>query len=80
MIRNLVSAVTGGLVTFLFLLFWNATNFIDPVPAFAIAGLLAGIGGWFWPIIVGYLFFRRRKSRRDEQIQKEVDRQLSQKG
>jgi hypothetical protein len=74
MIRNLVAAVIGGLATFLYLLFWNVTKFTDPVPAFAIAGLVSAIGTYLWPFLVGIWFVRRARSR---MIEKEVAKQTA---
>ena len=80
MIRRLLAATIGTLVTFLFLLVWNATQFMDPVPAFLVASLIGSVGGLFWPVLVGWLLVRRSKERRDEEIQKEVDKRLAEKG
>ena len=80
MIRNLLSAAASGLLVFVYLLIWGATKFAPDVTAFAIAGVVAAVGGLFWPVIIGMLLVRRRRGKRDEEIQKEVDRQLAEKG
>ena len=80
MIRNLLSATASGLITFAYLLFYNVTKFTDPVPAYLLAGVIAAAGALIWPIVVGWLLARRARDRRDEEIQKEVDRQLAEKG
>ena len=80
MIRNLLAAIVGGLVTFGYLLFWNVTKFTDPVPAFAIAGVVAAVGTYLWPFILGIWFMRRAKDRRDAKIDKEVDKRMSEQG
>jgi uncharacterized membrane protein (DUF485 family) len=76
-IRNLLAALVGGLVLFVYLLFWNATKFTDAVPAFAIAGVVSAIGTWLWPFVIGIWFVRRAKAKRDEKIQQEVDKQVA---
>ncbi len=76
MIRNLLAALVGGVVLFLYLLFWNATNFTDPVPAFAIAGVVAAVGTYLWPLIIGIWFVRRAKNRRDAKIESEVQKRM----
>ncbi len=78
MIRNLLAAFVGGLVLFAYLLFWNATKFTDPVPAFALAGVVSAVGTWLWPWIVGIWFLRRAKDRRDAKIEAEVEKRMSQ--
>lgn len=79
MIRNLLSGIASGLLVFAFLLFWGATNFTTPVTAYAIAGLVAALGGWIWPVVIGWFLVRRHRNKQDEQIQKEVDRQVAEK-
>jgi len=78
MIRNLLAAIVGGLVTFLYLLFWNATQFTTPVAAFAIAGIISAIGTYLWPFLLGIWFVRRAKARRDEKIEAEVEKRMGQ--
>jgi hypothetical protein len=80
MIQRILAATIGGLVTFATLLFWNITDFTDPIPAFAIASILGAIGTLIWPLIFGFWAGRRMKERRDAEIQKEVDRQLADQG
>ncbi len=78
MIRNLLAAIVGGVVTFGYLLFWNATQFTTPVSAFAIAGVISAIGTYLGPFLLGIWFVRRAKSRRDAKIEAEVDKRMSQ--
>ena len=80
MIQRLLAAGIGGLATFIFLVIWDATDFTDPLPAYALAGLVGAIGSFLWPALVGFWFVRRAKTRRDEKIQEEVDKQLAAKG
>jgi hypothetical protein len=77
MLQRLIAVTIGALVTFGFLVFWDATDFMDPIPAYAVAALLGAVGALIWPVIVGWWFVRRAKDRRDDQIQKEVERQMS---
>ena len=78
MIRNLLAALVGGVVVFAYLLFWNATKFTDPIPAFALAGVVAAIGTYLWPFLIGIWFVRRARNRRDAQIEAEVDKRMTQ--
>lgn len=78
MIRNLLAALVGGVVLFVYLLIWNATHFLDPVPAFALAGVVAALGTWLWPWIIGLWMLGRAKDRRDAKIEAEVEKRMQQ--
>jgi uncharacterized protein YneF (UPF0154 family) len=41
------------------------------------AVVIGAIATILWPIVIGFFLARRVKNRRDEQIQKEVDKQLN---
>ncbi len=80
MIRSLLAAIIGGLATFVFLLIWDATDFTTPMTAYFLAGVVSAVGTFLWPAILGVWAWNRAKNRRDERIQDEVNRQMSQKG
>jgi hypothetical protein len=77
MIRNLIAVTIGGLVTFGFLVIWDATDFMDPIPAYAVAALVGAVGSLIWPIVVGWWLARRARDRR---VEKEVEKQMSEQG
>jgi hypothetical protein len=72
MIQRLIGVTVGALVTFIFLWFSHADS-----NAWAIAAVAGAITSFFWPIVVGFLLVRRAKSRREDQIQDEVARQVA---
>jgi hypothetical protein len=76
MIQRLIAVTIGGLVTFGFLVIWDATDFMDPIPAYAVAAILGAVGALIWPVLVGWWFVRRR---RNNAIEREVSRQMSEK-
>jgi len=78
MIRNLLAATVGGVVLFVYLLIWNTTKFADPVPAFAIAGVVAAIGTWLWPFFIAMWLRGRARDRRDAKIESEVEKRMGQ--
>jgi hypothetical protein len=80
MLRSLMAAIIGGLATFAFLLFWDATNFTEPMTAYLIAGVVSAVGTFLWPALLGVWAWNRAKNRRDARIEDEVNRQLSEKG
>ena len=80
MIRNLLAALVGGVVLFVYLLAWNQFKFLDPIPAFALAGVVAAIGTWLWPFFIALWLRGRAKDRRDAKIDKEVDKRMAEQG
>ena len=78
MIRNLLAALVGGVVLFVYLLIWNATKFADPVPAFAIAGVVAAVGTWLWPFFIALWLRGRARDCRDAKIESEVEKRMGQ--
>jgi len=79
MLRTIIAAVIGGLATFVFLVVWDATQGSTDITAFFWAGVVGAIGTLIWPAIVGLWFWRRAKARREDRIEAEVNKQLSQK-
>jgi len=77
MIQRLVGVTVGGLVTFAFLLAWDATDFMEPIPAYALAATIGAVGSLVWPALIGWWFLSRRRDRRRDDIQREVDRQIA---
>jgi branched-subunit amino acid ABC-type transport system permease component len=81
MLQRLLGVSIGGLITFLIL--WFSTV-IKPAEAdvltwYFAAVLIGAIASFFWPVVAGIWLGRRARARRDEQIQKEVDRQMAEK-
>lgn len=70
MIAGLLGIVVGTLVTFGFLMIWDATDFMDPVPAYFVAGLIGSIGASIWPAIIGWWLVRNRRQAR---MEKEIE-------
>ncbi len=77
MITRLIAAAIGAIVTFVLLLVLNPADAPDPVSIYLTAAIGGAIGTLIWPVIAAIMARNRIKDRRDEQIQKEVDRQLA---
>ncbi|MCU0483421.1 MAG: hypothetical protein MUC54_04005 [Chloroflexi bacterium] len=76
MIQRLIAVSIGAIVTFLVLWLYSVTPFTDPIPAYAIAAVAGAIASFFWPVVIGFWMGRRAKQRREDRIEKEVQRQL----
>ena len=73
MIQNILGILVGSLVTLAVLLIGKANTLEQYVTALVIGG----IANFLWPLVAGIWLGRRAKARRDEQIQKEVDKQMA---
>ena len=72
MIQRIIGGAVGALVV-IGILWWNH---VDTSLA-ATAAIAGAVAAFFWPIVVGFLFVRRRKNKRDDEIQAEVARQVA---
>jgi hypothetical protein len=79
MLQRLLGVSIGGLITFVILWFSDLTNQTDLIPWYFAAALIGAIASFFWPVVAGIWLGRRARARRDDQIQKEVDRQMAEK-
>lgn len=78
MVQRLIGVSIGALVTFGIL--WLSTTLAseqDLLTWYAAAALIGAVASFLWPVVVAVWARNRRKDRRDDQIQKEVDRQLA---
>lgn len=73
MIQNILGILVGSLVTLVVLLIGKA----DTLEQYVTALVIGGICNFAWPLVAGIWLGRRAKARRDEQIQKEVDKQMA---
>ena len=80
MIERLLSVGTGALATFLMLIILNPTDSADPNADYLTAVVVGALVSLIWPLVWGFIAARRLKARRDEQIQKEVEKQMGGQG
>jgi MFS family permease len=76
MLQRLIGVSIGALVTFGIL--WLSTIAADEAALlswYAAAVLIGGIGSFFWPVVAG-IWLGRRARGRDDEIRREVDRQV----
>lgn len=73
--QRIIGVVLGAIVCYLLLLLLVGTT-ADASRSYAIAVIVGAIVAIFWPWIVALYIGRRVKERRDEEVQREVDRAL----
>ena len=74
MIQRIIGLVVGGIVTLVLLGFMSDATMDQAV----VPVVIGAVAAFFWPIVVGWWLLRRAKSRREDKIQDEVQRQLDQ--
>ena len=76
--QRIIGIVLGALVAFGLLVLLVGTS-LDAPRNYVIALVVGAIVSLVWPWIVGFYIGRRVKDRRDEEVQREVERQLAEK-
>jgi glucose uptake protein GlcU len=76
--QRIIGIALGALVAFALLVLLLGTA-LDATRDYLIALVAGAIVSLVWPWIVGFYIGRRVKERRDEEVQKEVERQLAEK-
>ena len=77
MIRR-ITGIVLGVVAFL-IVYWLTGGFATPAtPNWALAILVGLVVALIWPWIMGILLVRRAKQKRQDEIDKEVQKQLAQ--
>ncbi len=75
MIQRIIGFILGGITIWLIL---NASTIIgDPQPSYFAAIIIGLAVIALYPWLIGLWFVRRRKNKRDEEIQAEVQKQVA---
>jgi Na+/pantothenate symporter len=77
MIQRLLGVSVGALVTLAILWLSTVVNPVDRMPWYVAAAITGAIASFFWPIVIGFWIGRRSSDRRDEAVEREVQRQLA---
>ncbi len=77
MIQRLLGVSIGALVTFLVLWLSTVVNPVDRMPWYAAAVVIGAIVSFFWPVVIGIWLGRRARDRREDAVEREVQRQLA---
>jgi hypothetical protein len=76
-IQRFLGVSIGALVTLVIIVLSDLTNQTELMPSYVAAAVIGAIASFFWPVVAGIWLGRRAEDRRDEQIQKEVDRRMA---
>jgi prepilin signal peptidase PulO-like enzyme (type II secretory pathway) len=77
--QRVIGIVLGAIVTYLLLAVMIGMNG-DSTVKFGAAVVIGAIVSLLWPWVIGFFLVRRAKQRRENQIDKEVDKRMSEKG
>lgn len=77
MIQRLLGVSIGALVTFLVLWLSTVVNPVDRMPWYVAAVVVGAITSFMWPVVIGSWLGRRARERRDDSVEREVQRQLA---
>lgn len=77
MIQRLLGVSIGALVTLLILWLSTVVNPVDHMPWYVAAVVIGAITSFFWPIVIGFWLRGRARDRRDDAMEREVQRQLA---
>ncbi len=76
MLQRIIGFILGGLTIWILLNLTNAMSG-DVQPKWALSILIGLIVAWLWPWVIGIVLVRRAKSRRKDEIDREVQEQLA---
>jgi len=74
--QRVIGIIVGGFTIYVLLNIMDAVT-KDTQPRYLLAVGIGMLVMLLWPWVIGLFFARRIKNRRDEEIQKEVDKQIS---
>ncbi len=75
MIQRLIGVTLGAIATYVMLFVVNVTAG-EEGPKYALAVIVGAIVAFIWPWIGAWILVRRARSRRDQAINREIDRRL----
>ena len=79
--QHFIGVVLGAFATFILLMFFNGPDgpriVSDMTQAYLISVIVGAIVSLAWPWVIGLILVRRAKARRDDKIQKEVEKQVA---
>lgn len=81
MLQRFFGVSIGAIITFLLLKFFITSDGFrivgDENQAYLWAAIIGAVASFFWPIVIAWFLVRRHRQRQENQVQAEVERQLS---
>lgn len=78
--QHIIGVILGALATFVLLVLFTGPDgpriVSDATQGYLVAVVVGAIVALAWPWVIGIILVRRAKDRRDDQIQKEVQKQV----
>ena len=75
--QRFIGVVLGAVATYLILVLFAPKDGSDATSVYLTATVVGAIISLLWPWVIGFLLVRRAKSRREEEIEDEVQKQLA---
>lgn len=76
--QRFIGIIIGAVVTYLLLLLMDTMSG-EATIKYGLAVIVGALVSLFWPWVIGFFLLRRAKDRRDDQIEREVDKRLAEK-
>jgi uncharacterized membrane protein (DUF485 family) len=80
-VQHIIGVVLGALATFVLLVLFNGPDgtriVADATQSYLVSVVVGAIVALAWPWVIGLILVRRAKARRDDRIQKEVEKQMA---
>jgi len=76
MLQRLIGVSLGALVTYALLVLLNI-GASDQAPKYLFAVVAGAVVSFLWPWFIGWYLVRRARNRRNEEISREVDKQVA---
>jgi mannitol-specific phosphotransferase system IIBC component len=76
-VQRFIGVVLGAVATFLVLLVTSTSIVADQNKGYLIAVVVGAIVAWLWPWVIGMILVRRARSRQDERMHKQVEKEMA---
>lgn len=76
--QRFIGVLIGAVITYLLLLLMDTMS-SEVTIKYGLAVIVGAVVSLFWPWIIGFFVLRRARDRRDDQIEREVDKRLAEK-